>query len=134
AIGFTLLVIGVGNLTVAGHAWIGHRVPYAARSRAIGIFETSWAISLLVGAPILAVLIEVFGWRGPYVALAIGSAFAVVVVRSLVSAGPVGRREDASPSGRSQLPGSAWPPILASALTAGAGIGLFVVSGSWLDD
>lgn len=133
AISFTVLVVGVSNLTVAGHAWIGHRVPYAARSRAIGIFETSWAISLLVGAPILALLIERFGWRGPYVALIAGSAVAVVVVRSLVAAGPVVVGRDAT-SQRSRLPTSAWPPILASAFTACAGIGLFVVSGAWLDD
>lgn len=134
AISFTVLVIGVSNLTVAGHAWIGHRVPYAARSRAIGIFETSWAISLLVGAPILALLIERFGWRGPYVALVAGSAVAVLMVRRLVAAGPVGVREAAPTAQGSRLPSSAWPPILASAFTAGAGIGLFVVSGAWLDD
>ena len=134
AISFTLLVIGVGNLTVAGHAWIGHRVPYSARSRAIGVFETSWAISLLAGAPILALLIERFGWRGPYVALAVGSALSVLVVRALVSAGPVGVRAATPTSERSRVPASAWPPILASALTACAGIGLFVVSGAWLDD
>ena len=33
AVSFAVLVIGVGNLTVAGHAWIGHRVPFAARGR-----------------------------------------------------------------------------------------------------
>lgn len=134
AVSFTLLVVGVGNLTVAGHAWIGHRVPYAARSRAIGVFETSWAISLLVGAPILALLIEWFGWRGPYVALAAGSAIAILVVRAMVSPAPPARPVLATPDERVRLPRTAWPPILASALTAGAGIGLFVVSGAWLDD
>ena len=69
AVSFVLLVLGVGNLTAAGHAWIGHRVPFAARNRAIGSFETSWAVALLVGAPVLSLLIRWFGWRGPYVAL-----------------------------------------------------------------
>jgi MFS transporter, DHA1 family, inner membrane transport protein len=32
------------------------------------------------------------------------------------------------------LPASAWAPMLASAFTAMAGIGVFVVSGAWLDD
>ena len=73
AVSFGVLIIGVANLTVAGHAWIGHRVAVRRRGRAIGFFETSWALALLAGAPVLAWLIGRFGWRGPYVALAIAS-------------------------------------------------------------
>jgi predicted MFS family arabinose efflux permease len=132
AIAYALVVVGVGNLTAAGHAWIGHRVPYVARGRSIGLFETSWAIALLAGAPLLAVLIGAFGWRGPFVALAIGGVAAAVLVLRLVSAGrpvDVGRAER-----RRRLPRSAWPPIAASAVTSAAGLGTFVVSGAWLDD
>ena len=132
AISFIVLVIGVSNLTVAGHAWIGHRVPFAARGRAIGLFETSWAIALLVGAPILALLIRWFGWRGPYTALAIGSALAALAVAMLVAPGISGH--DGPTGGAQRLPRSAWPPMLAAAFTAAAGLGLFVVSGAWLDD
>ena len=87
AVSFVLLVLGVGNLTVAGHAWIAHRVPFATRSRAIGSFETSWALALLVGAPILALLIRWFDWRGPYVALACGSLVAAGLVWTFVAPG-----------------------------------------------
>ena len=80
AASFLLLILGVGNLTSAGHAWIGHRVPFAARGRSIGLFEMSWAVSLLVGAPIVALLIHQWGWRGPYVALAIASVAALLAV------------------------------------------------------
>ncbi len=132
AVAFALLVLGVGNLTVAGHAWIGHRVPFAARSRAIGVFETSWAIALLIGAPVLALLIRWWGWRGPYVALTIASVTAAVVVRLLVAAGqPVTRAQTPA---KLPLPRTAWPPMLASAAIAAAGLGTFVVSGAWLDD
>ncbi|MEZ5295624.1 MAG: MFS transporter [Ilumatobacteraceae bacterium] len=86
AVSFLVLILGVSNLTVAGHAWIGHRVPFAARGRAIGAFETSWAIALLAGAPLLAALIAWVGWRGPYVALAVGAVVAAVVVLRLVGA------------------------------------------------
>jgi DHA1 family inner membrane transport protein len=133
AISFVVLVLGVGNLTVAGHAWIGHRVPFAARSRAIGSFETSWALSLLVGAPVLALLIRWFGWRGPYTALLVLTAAAAVVVWLLVPAGtPTIRAATAAP--RQRLPRSAWAPMLGSAATAGAGLSVFIVSGAWLDD
>ena len=132
AVSFAVLVVGVTNLTVAGHAWIGHRVPFAARGRSIGLFETSWAIALLVGAPLLALLIEWYGWRGAYVALAIGSAIAVVAVLAFVAPGTPTPRTGAQ--GNAGLPRSAWPPMLAAAFTAAAGLGMFVVSGAWLDD
>lgn len=131
AVSFALLVLGVSNLTVAGHAWIGHRVPFAARGRAIGTFETSWAIALLVGAPVLAGLIAVFGWRGPYVALAVLAATASIVVVTTVAPG---RADAPQVVDRSRLPLSAWAPMIASACTAAAGLGAFVVSGAWLDD
>src|SRR6188474_636967 len=63
AIAFVILVLGVSNYTVAGHTWISHRVAYRRRARAFGFFEMSWALALLVGAPLVAVLINQFGWR-----------------------------------------------------------------------
>lgn len=139
AVAFLVLILGVSNLTVAGHAWIGHRVPFAARGRAIGTFETSWAIALLVGAPLLAALIAWVGWRGPYVALAIGAIGAAIVVVVFVGADAphLSERAPTAPSSttaRAPLPATAWAPMIGSALTAAAGIGTFVVSGAWLDD
>ncbi len=80
AVSFFVLVLGVANFTVAGQAWISHRVPYRQRARSLGLFETSWAIALLIGAPVVALLINVFGWRGPFVALAVAAALAALVV------------------------------------------------------
>ena len=133
AVAFVLLVLGVSNLTVAGHTWIGHRVAFTARGRAIGVFETSWAIALLVGAPILATLIHLFGWRGPFVALAISSLVAAAAVLTFVSPGTTHHDSGIEPP-REPLPRSAWFPMLASATTAAAGLGTFVVAGTWLDD
>ena len=86
AISCFVLVLGVSNLTGAGQAWISHRVDYRRRARAIGLYETSWAISLLAGAPVVAVLINVFGWRGPFVAIAIGCALGAVLVAATLPA------------------------------------------------
>ena len=135
AAAFLILILGVSNLTVAGHAWIGHRVPFAARGRAIGTFETSWAIALLVGAPLLAALIAWVGWRGPYVALAVGAIVAALVVVVFVGGdAPHLPGHARPPTERAPLPSTAWAPMIGSALTAAAGIGTFVVSGAWLDD
>ncbi len=133
AISYAVLVMGVNNFTIAGHAWIGHRVPFQNRNRAIGFFETAWAISLLVGAPLLALLIRWFGWRGPYVALAVACVVAAVVIRVTITSSTPADIPTA-PVRPAKLPRSAWPPMLASAATAATGLGIFVVSGTWLDD
>lgn len=133
AVAFVVLILGVSNLTVAGHTWIGHRVAFAARGRAIGVFEMSWAVALLVGAPILAGLIHLFGWRGPFIALAIAALVAAAAVLTFVPSGSTHHDDGIEPA-REPLPRSAWFPMLASATTAAAGLGTFVVTGAWLDD
>lgn len=133
AVAFAVLILGVGNLTVAAHVWIGNRVRFQQRGRAIGVVETSWAIALLAGAPLAALAIDAFGWRGPFVGLAVASAVGVVVVLSTVDSttrAPRGHVERT----RVRLPATAWASLVASAATAAAGIGIFVVSGVWLDE
>ena len=153
AVSFFVLVLGVANFTVAGQAWISHRVPYRQRARSLGLFETSWAIALLIGAPVVALLINVFGWRGPFVALAVAAALAALVVAGALprwaprssdvefvataslSDGFAGRA--ATPraaTARARITPKAWLVMIGSATTAMAGLSVFVVSGSWLDD
>lgn len=144
AIAFVVLILGVANFTVAGHAWISHRVDYRWRARSIGVFETSWAFALLVGAPIIAILITVFGWRGPFVALAIAAAIASIVVATAlpVSSGVTQQgsdelgdiAEDDVGTARQPLTRRAWLVIFGSAFMATAGLSVFVISGTWLHD
>lgn len=147
AIAIVLLILGVANFTVAGHAWISHRVDYRWRARSIGLFETSWALALLLGGPLVAVLINLFGWRGPFVALAIGTGLASVGVALTLprastappgstagsATGPTAGRPPPT-RGRTPVTPSAILTMLGSALLAAAGLSVFVVSGSWLDD
>jgi len=108
-------------------------VPFTTRSRAIGAFETSWAFALLIGAPIVALLIRWFDWRGPYVALLCASVAASGLVWLLVAPGAPSTHA-AHHTERARLPRSAWPPMLASAAIAATGMSVFIVSGAWLDD
>jgi MFS transporter, DHA1 family, inner membrane transport protein len=155
AASFVLLILGVANATVAGHAWISARVPYEGRARAIGIFELSWALALLLGAPLIAIILGFVGWRGPFVAIAILTAasallVARVVPRDVVTDGaPTTEPEITEPeitepgttqpgptnSGRRSLLGTrAWRVLFSSALLAAAGMSVFVVSGAWLSE
>ena len=143
AISFFVLVLGVSNLTVAGQAWISHRVDYRRRARSLGLYETSWALALLVGAPVVAVLINLFGWRGPFVAIALACVLAALLVAVTLPAPakeaglePVGTEfgTDTPPQGPTRITVRAWLVMVGSATTAMAGLSVFVVSGSWLDD
>ena len=150
AVSFFVLVLGVANFTVAGQAWISHRVPYGQRARSLGLFETSWAIALLIGAPVVALLINVFGWRGPFVALAVAATIAALVVAGalprwqphsdgveFVAAATLGdgtHRTTRASTPRARITTKAWLVMIGSATTAMAGLSVFVVSGSWLDD
>jgi predicted MFS family arabinose efflux permease len=145
AIAFFVLVAGVANYTVAGQTWISHRVDYRARARALGLYETSWAIALLIGAPVVALLINAFGWRGPFVALAAAALVgAAVVARRLPRhvAVPAVLPVTGDPTNatvvpvepRQRITATAWLVMAGSATTAMAGLAVFVISGSWLDD
>ena len=146
AVSFFVLVLGVSNLTVAGQVWISHRVDYRWRARSLGLYETSWAIALLAGAPIVAVLINLFGWRGPFAAIAIACALAALLVaRTLPTTGRSAQLEEIGPipavqsvesaaSRSTSITARAWFVMIGSATTAMAGLSVFVVSGSWLDD
>lgn len=148
AISYFVLVLGVANLTVAGQAWVSHRVDYRWRARSIGLYEASWAVALLAGAPIVAVLINAFGWRGPFIAIAVASVFAAGLVANTlpahtaieldhvdgsdrVGARPLDHRVRTPPA---SITAGAWLVMTGSAATAMAGLSVFVVSGSWLND
>lgn len=132
---FVLLVVGHTHATVAVHAWLGHRVPFVNRSRSIGVFETSWAFGLLIGAPILAGIIAAFGWRAAYVALAVAALASawLVHVRVADDREPPTGSEPQEPA-RQRLGWSAWPPMLASATAALGGLGVFALASTWLTE
>ncbi len=133
ALSFFVLIVGVSLYTVAGHTYLSRRVPFQRRGRVIGLFETSWASALLIGAPLIALLINAVGWRGPFVAIAIlSSIMAVVVSRTTDATGST--KNPRGSTERRRLTGDAWRLVFASAAIAMAGLTTIVIAGTWLDD
>ncbi len=133
AVGYFAMLMGIAWVTVSGHTYLSRRVRYERRARVIGIFEMSWASALLVGAPAAAILIGLFGWRGPFVVFA---AIAVVVGLVLVASKDEAEvLEDAQP-GTERVPFTAvaWLSLAASASIALCGLATVVIVGTWLDD
>ena len=133
AVAFLLVIGGVSLVSVAGHAWLSRRVPFERRARAIGTLEMSWALALMIGAPIAALLIEWFGWRGPFVMVAIAGAVMAVVIAQLPADVAV-HRAAPPPAGTRHLTTPAMVSISMSAATALAGLTTIVIVGTWLED
>jgi len=134
AVAYFVTLLGVAFCTVGGHTYLSRRVAYARRARVIGLFETSWALSLLIGAPVAAVLIGWSGWRAPFLAVAAAALVMIVVLwREGSDTIPLLDGADA-PDDRRRLNGNAWIGIVASAAIAVTGLTTIVIAGTWLDD
>lgn len=133
AASYVALVIGASAFTVSGHAFLSRRVPFERRARTIGVFETSWALALLVGAPSIALLINVFGWRAPFLVLAALLAIMALVV-GLGRDDSVPLDDANAPLVRQPLTTDAWILIGASAAIAMTGLTTIVIAGTWLDE
>ena len=81
--GFVLLGLAKSAYDPSVQAFASARVPYSLRARAIGILETSWALSWLVGVPLSGLLISRFGWQSPFLLLVGAAVFSLAATRSL---------------------------------------------------
>jgi predicted MFS family arabinose efflux permease len=81
--GFILLGLAKAAYDPSVQAFASARVPYSLRARAIGILETSWALSWLLGMPLSGLLISRFGWQSPFLLLVGAAIPCLVATRSL---------------------------------------------------
>lgn len=70
-IGLVIASFGKTVFDPAIQAFIGHNIPYARRGRVIGIMETAWSGSTLIGIPALGLIIEHVGLRNSFYILAL---------------------------------------------------------------
>lgn len=122
----------VFDVSLAG--WVADRIPYQRRARALGLTETSWAGSMLVGVPLMGLVAAAASWRWSY---------AVVALALVVVAARLQRRLPAAPGhvaghgvGRGpRAPlGTGWLVVGAAICLMASSQCLFVVYGPWLAD
>lgn len=71
AAGRVLQGLGSGMLGVALYVGVGQIVPKALHPRLFALFAAAWVVPGLVGPPIAALLVEWFGWRAVFLAVAL---------------------------------------------------------------
>lgn len=131
AVAVLLFLLGVSVYTVGGHTYISGRARFERRARALGVFETSWALGLLIGAPSAALLISTMSWRAPFLVSAILAAMAAVIFGRLPEAIP--SNPASSSASRLPLTNRARLTVASSAAVSFAGLSTIVVSGTWME-
>jgi DHA1 family inner membrane transport protein len=134
-VGLTLLNLMKSCFDLGMAAWISDRVPYAKRGRVVGLTETSWALSLLIGVSVLGVVTDVLSWR---VACVVGGVFIAICgwwldVR-IRAAGEITPVEKGSAPSVGRMTRRAWLVPLSMFGLMGAAQCLFVTFGAWLTD
>lgn len=130
--GFALFGLGKPLFDISGQAFIADRVPYRRRGRYIALFETTWALALLAGAPAAGWLISHLGWRAPFWAVA-GLALVALAALPWAMDGEAPRTAGTKVA-RLRLTRSAALIVAAVFALMFAAEVSFVVFGAWLED
>jgi predicted MFS family arabinose efflux permease len=105
----------------------------------IGFLEFAWAGSTLLGIPLIALLIDRFGWRAPFFAMGGLGILGILMLRIIIEKG----KQGPASTQRQPLFKGAWRQLLRERAALGAlsyafwisvaNDNLFVVYGAWLE-
>ena len=146
-LGFGILGLAKGAYDPAMQGYVGQRVPYERRARAMGLVELSWSAALL-GMPLCGLLIDRVSWRAPFFLTAIVGVLTWQLTRRTLPPGSEG-------DGRTSIESERQPERLAqrvrglrhlwkdhharlavviTGLLALAQDNVMVVYGAWMED
>jgi predicted MFS family arabinose efflux permease len=121
-------------------AFASSRIPYSKRARALGILESSWAGSWLLGIPLSGFLIAHFGWQSPFVLISGAALVAIICTKGLqeVTQSNPNKKESASQvvSRAGEEVTVRTKPVLilvVSLLMVFANENMVIVYGAWLE-
>lgn len=139
-IGLILASLGKTIFDPAIQSFIGKHVPFAQRGRVIGIIETAWAGSTLIGIPAFALIIEHVGLQTSFYVLAFSGAVGWLMISKILPED----EKNTKAQGASVSILSGIFSLFRKRSTAGmllfgfwislANDGLFVVYGLWLEE
>ncbi|MEY4401300.1 MAG: hypothetical protein RL072_1165 [Actinomycetota bacterium] len=132
-VGLTLLNLLKSCFDLGMGAWLADHVSYERRGRVVGITETSWALSLLVGVSILGLVTAAVSWRAACVVGGVAVAMCGIWLDSQLRAGTeLARTHEAATIGTPKK--GAWLVPVSMFGLMGASQCVFVTFGAWLTD
>jgi DHA1 family inner membrane transport protein len=118
-------------------AWLGDRIPYARRGRAIAVTEFGWSLAFILGIPLMGFLVARNGWMAPFPLMAL---LGVLIFAGLFWMLP----REGKPAGDDPTLWSKFRTVLTSTpALAGLAVGLLasaaneevnLIFGVWLED
>jgi len=143
-VGFWLMGLAKGAYDPAMQAFVGRRVPYEQRGRALGITELAWSATWLA-MPLSGWLIANVSWRAPFVVIVAVGVFSLWLTRRTLSPDFVepGQATGQRAGALSALSASlaplwrdrqAWIALSITALLLMAADVLIIVYGAWMED
>ncbi len=139
-VGFVLIGLSKPVYDPSVQAFASGRIPYSKRARALGILESSWAGSWLIGIPLSGFLIAHFGWQSPFVLISGAALVAIICTKSLQEVAQTNpdNKESASQvvsSTGAEVTVRAKPVLIlgVSLLMVFANENMVIVYGAWLE-
>lgn len=128
-----LVTLAKTAFDAATTSWIADRVPFARRAEVVGTVETTWALALLVGVPLLAPVVAGLGWRAGYVLVAVlvGVSGVAIAVRLPLAARVEHAAAAVAPPRWWRLPRRSLATLGAVSVLMGSIQVVFVVEGAW---
>ena len=119
--------------------WLADRVPYERRARVIALNETSWALSMLVGVPVMGLVTAAASWRWGFAIGALAMVLLAMMIARRVLPDPhrAARHRDAGrqeSTGRAALTRSGWGLVASLGAMMAAVQAVTVTFGSWLEE
>jgi len=140
-VGFVLIGISKPVYDPSVQAFVSARIPYAKRAMALGILETSWAGSWLLGIPLSGVLIAYFGWHSPFSLISGAGLLAIFLTTQLKDVTSTNQTSaqntEQNLSAPSEAPLGKIGPLLilgVSLLMVFANENMVIVYGAWLEE
>jgi len=136
-----LFLAGIGKTIFdpTVQAYVSENVPFKKRGLVIGLIEYSWSASTLLGIPLVALLIDRFGWHSPFFVLGGLSLLGMIMLAVVI---PRDDNKDGSHKASISF-WSAWRQLVRERTALGAlgfaffisaaNDNLFVVYGAWLE-
>jgi DHA1 family inner membrane transport protein len=139
-VGFVLIGISKPVYDPSVQAFVSARIAYAKRAMALGILETSWAGSWLLGIPLSGVLIAQFGWHSPFSLISAAALLAIFLTARLKDVSSTGQNSgkniEQNLTAPSEIPLGKLGPVLilgVSLLMVFANENMVIVYGAWLE-
>jgi MFS transporter, DHA1 family, inner membrane transport protein len=118
-------------------AYLGDLVPYEKRGKYIALLELGWALSFILGMPVIALLIDRYGWLAPFPLLAVLELIIFILLTVFIpSTSPQASNTSTSAailkrvfSDRSALSGLVMNLLLAASCEM-----VMLVFGIWMED